>query len=145
MLRVPHNSRFSNTSILFLFNFPMGPITKEQIIESHETFCLFDRDGDGWFLILDSYPLTKPCLVSILVNYVNHVWSLSLGCITLGELSMMIKSLGLRATENELHEMISEVDANGSGAIEFEEFLSLMAKKMNVSSATILFSCSLLS
>ncbi|XP_074576438.1 uncharacterized protein LOC141832971 [Curcuma longa] len=77
----------------------MGLITKEQIIESHETFCLFDRDGDG--------------------------------CITMGELSMMINSLGLRATENELHEMINEVDEDGSGAIEFEEFLSFMAKKMN--------------
>lgn len=28
--------------------------------------------------------------------------------------------------------MIDEVDANGNGTIEFEEFLDLMAKKMRV-------------
>ncbi|KAG6498689.1 hypothetical protein ZIOFF_038411 [Zingiber officinale] len=64
------------------------------MVEFHETFCLFDRDGDG--------------------------------CISLGELSTIINSLGLRPTKDELQEMISEVDADGSGAIEFEEFLNLM-------------------
>ncbi|WOL08907.1 neo-calmodulin [Canna indica] len=76
----------------------MAHFTEDQIAEFQETFCLFDRDGDG--------------------------------CITLGELSTVIKSLGLKPSEEELHEMISEVDADGNGAIEFEEFLSLMARKM---------------
>ncbi|XP_074558494.1 calmodulin-like [Curcuma longa] len=76
----------------------MGLFTEEQMVEFLETFCLFDRDGDG--------------------------------CITLGELSTIINSLGLRPTEDELQEMISEVDADGSGAIEFEEFLNLMVRKM---------------
>merc|ERR1711977_352570 len=33
-------------------------------------------------------------------------------------------------TEAELHDMLSEVDADGNGTIDFTEFLSLMARKM---------------
>ncbi|XP_042400121.1 calmodulin-like isoform X1 [Zingiber officinale] len=79
----------------------MRLFTDGQMVEFHETFCLFDRDGDG--------------------------------CISLGELSTIINSLGLRPTKDELQEMISEVDADGSGAIEFEEFLNLMVRKMKES------------
>ena len=34
-------------------------------------------------------------------------------------------------SEEELFNMINEVDEDGSGAIEFDEFLEMMAKKMN--------------
>ncbi|WOL19637.1 calmodulin-1-like [Canna indica] len=55
------------------------------------------------------------------------------GCITLDELATVIKSLGQNPTEEELQEMIQEVDADGSGTIEFGEFLNLMARKMKES------------
>ena len=41
-----------------------------------------------------------------------------------------MRSLGQTPTEAELHDMINEVDADGSGTIDFAEFLSLMSKKM---------------
>jgi calmodulin len=41
-----------------------------------------------------------------------------------------MKSLGQNPTEAELQDMINEVDAEGEGAIDFPEFLSLMARKM---------------
>lgn len=40
----------------------------------------------------------------------------------------MMQSLGHDATDQELKDMISEVDANGNGTIDFEEFLQLMPK-----------------
>jgi len=57
------------------------------------------------------------------------------GCITLEELGTVIRSLGQNPTEEELHDMISEVDVNGNGTIEFGEFLCLMARKMKETDA----------
>ena len=48
------------------------------------------------------------------------------------ELATVIRSLDQNPTEKELQDMISEVDADGNGTIEFAEFLNLMAKKMKV-------------
>ena len=38
--------------------------------------------------------------------------------------------LGLQASQEELQEMMTEADEDGSGSIEFEEFLSMMKRKM---------------
>lgn len=54
------------------------------------------------------------------------------GCITVEELETVIRSLDQNPTKEELQDMISEVDADGNGTIEFAEFLNLMAKKMKV-------------
>ncbi|KAE9621662.1 putative EF-hand domain pair protein [Lupinus albus] len=52
------------------------------------------------------------------------------GYITTKELGTVMRSLGQNPTEAELQDMINEVDADGSGTIDFPEFLNLMAKKM---------------
>lgn len=54
------------------------------------------------------------------------------GCITIDELATVIRSLDQNPTEEELQDMISEVDSDGNGTIEFAEFLTLMAKKTKV-------------
>jgi calmodulin len=41
-----------------------------------------------------------------------------------------MRSLGQSPTEAELQDMINEVDPEGTGSIDFPEFLSLMARKM---------------
>ncbi|KAK2140658.1 hypothetical protein LSH36_1284g00052, partial [Paralvinella palmiformis] len=51
------------------------------------------------------------------------------GCITTKELGEVMRSLGENPTESELLHIINEVDIDGSGTIEFPEFLNLMAKK----------------
>lgn len=48
------------------------------------------------------------------------------------ELAAAIKALDQSPTEEELVNMINEVDVDGSGTIEFGEFLNLMARKMKV-------------
>jgi len=51
------------------------------------------------------------------------------GTITTKELGTVMRSLGQSPTEPELRDMINEVDADGNGTIDFEEFLSMMSKK----------------
>lgn len=52
------------------------------------------------------------------------------GSITTKELGTVMRTLGQNPTEAELQDMISEVDADGSGTIDLSEFLNLMARRM---------------
>ena len=53
------------------------------------------------------------------------------GAITTQELRTVMQSLGQNPTEAELRDMIKEVDQDGSGSIDFPEFLTLMARKIH--------------
>lgn len=63
--------------------------------------------------------------------YISLFWNL-LGCITVEELATVIRSLDQNPTEQELQDIITEIDSDGNGTIEFAEFLNLMAKKLQV-------------
>lgn len=52
------------------------------------------------------------------------------GTITTKELSTVMRNLGEKVTDKEAADLIAEVDVDGSGAIDFEEFCELMQKKM---------------
>ncbi|CAH1956210.1 unnamed protein product [Acanthoscelides obtectus] len=52
------------------------------------------------------------------------------GTITVAELGVVMRSLGQRPTETELRDMVNQVDSDGNGTIEFNEFLQMMSKKM---------------
>ncbi|KAJ3674734.1 hypothetical protein LUZ60_005350 [Juncus effusus] len=57
------------------------------------------------------------------------------GCITFDELATVIKSFGQNPSKEELHEMISDVDSDQNGTIEFGEFLHLMSRKIKENDA----------
>ena len=48
------------------------------------------------------------------------------------ELGTVMRSLGQNPKEQELTDMINEIDEDGNGTVDFEEFLVMMAKKINV-------------
>ena len=52
------------------------------------------------------------------------------GVLTAEELVHAMRALGQNPTTAELQEIVNQVDANGNGTIEFQEFLSLMVRKM---------------
>ena len=55
------------------------------------------------------------------------------GTITVLELGTVMRSLDQNPTEAELQDMINEVDADGNGTLDFDEFCNLMAKQMKES------------
>jgi len=52
------------------------------------------------------------------------------GNITIQELETVMRSLGQTPSKEELDVMIKEVDSDGNGEIDFNEFLDMMASKM---------------
>ncbi|KAJ7331639.1 Calmodulin-2 [Desmophyllum pertusum] len=53
------------------------------------------------------------------------------GTISIKELKQVFEALGQHPTEEEVQSMISGVDEDGSGEIDFDEFLTLMAAKQS--------------
>ncbi|ORY99233.1 calmodulin [Syncephalastrum racemosum] len=54
------------------------------------------------------------------------------GFIDATELGDVMQSLHMNATESELKDMIADADSDGSGTIDFEEFLAMMSRKVDV-------------
>ena len=50
------------------------------------------------------------------------------GTVSTNELGQVMRTLGQNPTEAELNDMIKEVDVDGNGEIDFEEFVGLMIK-----------------
>ncbi|CAO0793241.1 unnamed protein product [Mucor circinelloides] len=51
------------------------------------------------------------------------------GTIDVSELGAVMRSLNMSPTESELKDMINEVDGNGNGSIEFDEFVAMLSRK----------------
>ncbi|KAK3578512.1 hypothetical protein CHS0354_007765 [Potamilus streckersoni] len=52
------------------------------------------------------------------------------GCISAKELGIVMRSLGQNPMESEIQEMVKEVDVDGNGTIDFQEFLDMMSRKL---------------
>ncbi|XP_047960168.1 probable calcium-binding protein CML15 [Salvia hispanica] len=53
------------------------------------------------------------------------------GSLTLLELAALLRSLGLKPTGDQIHTISSTMDANGNGAIEFDELVELMLSDLS--------------
>jgi len=111
--------------------------------ELHEAFLEVDLDGSGsveWpeFMFLMSKFGAGESLESKFTDErlaeLREVFSLfdddGNGSLDAKELSLVLRSVGLVPTEEEVKRMIDEVDADGSGCIEWPEFLFLMSKNV---------------
>nr|AAV73912.1 calmodulin-like protein [Pinctada fucata] len=52
------------------------------------------------------------------------------GSISAEELGTVMRSLGQNPNEQELQDLVEEIDTDGNGEVDFNEFLAMMAKKM---------------
>jgi len=57
------------------------------------------------------------------------------GSISVSELEKILKSLGEKATRDEVKQMVAKVDKDGDGNISFDEFVALMATAKSSSDA----------
>lgn len=96
----------------------------------------FAHNGKTNRIILFGFMTDRTCFVvisSVLVFVFFELLVLCvIGHITMEELASVIQSLDENPTKEEVRDMIGEVDADGNGTIEFEDFLNIMARKMKV-------------
>ena len=62
---------------------------------------------------------------------VSGAWALVAGSIDPKELKAAMQSLGFEAKNATIYQMITDIDKDGSGAIDFDEFLDMMTAKMS--------------
>ena len=53
------------------------------------------------------------------------------GSISSEELADLMSTLGINASRDEIRTMVSEIDADGNGEIDFDEFVQVMSRKVN--------------
>ncbi|KAF9625802.1 hypothetical protein IFM89_027134 [Coptis chinensis] len=53
------------------------------------------------------------------------------GSLTQLELAALLRSLGLKPTGDQLHVLLSNMDSNGNGLVEFEELVDVILPDMN--------------
>ncbi|KAI4883867.1 hypothetical protein NFI96_020328 [Prochilodus magdalenae] len=74
--------------------------------------------------------LSSPCPAEFRAAFEVFVQDAEDGCISTKELGKVMRMLGQNPTPEELQEMIDEVDEDGSGTVDFEEFLVMMVRCM---------------
>ncbi|XP_059090231.1 neo-calmodulin-like isoform X1 [Tigriopus californicus] len=52
------------------------------------------------------------------------------GAIDTKELTSLLRSMGQNPTDSQVHDMINEIDVDGSGVVEFEEFVKFITRLM---------------
>ena len=113
-------------------------LTEEQKQEIREAFDLFDTDGSGASHIgvqgrartcpprsaAPSHPRTR------LTHTLLHT-RIRAGTIDAKELKVAMRALGFEPKKEEIKKMISDIDKDGNGTIDYQEFLEMMTTKMS--------------
>ena len=100
-------------------------LTEEQKQEIREAFDLFDTDGSGQ-LVPARWTGGRACLRR----------RARTGTIDAKELKVAMRALGFEPKKEEIKKMIADIDKDGSGTIDFDEFLQMMTAKMVPNCAT---------
>lgn len=116
-------------------------LTEEQKQEIREAFDLFDTDGSGaWHPQACAgvgVPTTRGAARLWLPVAARSASPVNLrrcvahtGTIDAKELKVAMRALGFEPKKEEIKKMISDIDKDGSGNIDFQEFLEMMTAKM---------------
>ncbi len=96
-------------------------LTPTQILDMRMAFSFLDRDTDGVLTVraLPTVPYRNVPRSAHVYAYMGLAHQVS-----------ELQHLAPDATEAELQDMLGEVDADGSGSIEFPEFITMMVRKL---------------
>ncbi|CAI2376087.1 unnamed protein product [Moneuplotes crassus] len=110
-----------------------GVMQKSEIEGDFRIEYVMDENGKG--KKIRKYIKAKSRLTSEQVREIKEAFRLfdrdNSNSIDVAELRDAMKALGIPMTRSELRQMMKEVDTDGSGNIDFEEFKTLMTKKMS--------------
>ena len=105
----------------------------DQKQEIREAFDLFDTDGSGVCCSSSSsssYKLAEATLANICSVLDHACWGVlrfpRVGTIDAKELKVAMRALGFEPKKEEIKKMIGDIDKDGSGLIDFNEFLEMM-------------------
>lgn len=96
-----------------------------------------ERDVDQGMISINMNLTLDPATVKEFRTAFNVFDESGDGSLQADELATILASMGSNNTKEEIAKMIDEVDEDGSGQIEFEEFLPLMASRMISGSNTL--------
>ena len=122
-------------------------LTEEQKQEIREAFDLFDTDGSGACVLalhwqrrggpggavevgIDIQTALAFCVCASAWRHVCVTAPMHAGTIDAKELKVAMRALGFEPKKEEVNKMISDIDKDGSGSIDFDEFLDMMTAKM---------------
>ncbi|RUO96081.1 calmodulin, partial [Jimgerdemannia flammicorona] len=106
-------------------------LTKDQIEEYREAFQLFDKIMYASYITREEHNRAHTIprrSLRVCTDLQNDD-----GTISAEELGNVLNSFGMTPTASELNDMINEVDADGNGSIDFDEFLTLMSRSLKES------------
>jgi Ca2+-binding EF-hand superfamily protein len=127
-------------------------LSEEEIEEIREAFNLFDTDGSGTITtIININTIIINTITSIIINTTTTITDIiintiiintnintntntttnTIGTIDPKELKAAMQSLGFEAKNQTIYQMIADIDKDGSGTIDFDEFLDMMTAKMS--------------
>jgi centrin-1 len=70
-------------------------------------------------------------LIVGVINPLFYRFSIYVGTIDPKELKAAMQSLGFEAKNQTIYQMIADIDKDGNGSIDFDEFLDMMTAKMS--------------
>jgi len=82
-------------------------------------------------ILMDQVHIPQPMSVSVHDDIFLSLSTFHTGTIDAKELKVAMRALGFEPKKEEIKKMISDIDKDGSGTIDFSEFLEMMTAKMS--------------